>query len=162
MIRFALTISIETYKKFSQLDWTSNKRSSSGEMKKDQKRVDIYREMDLTPILIKDDLWRLIFMPLGEVDWSMISVTFRCVETSTIKSDMCECVLTPYRGVVAKEGMTLLNSYWGDKELWPHFEFDKRQCQSNWIDFWPYRPWWNVWVYIETHWSKSPNIVKLG
>ena len=54
--RFALTVSIETYKKFSQLVSTSNKRPSSGEMKKDQKRVDIYREMDLTPVLIKDDL----------------------------------------------------------------------------------------------------------
>ena len=59
---------------FSQLVSTSNKRPSSGEMKKDQKRVDIYREMDLTPILIKDDLWRLIFKPFWEVDWSVISV----------------------------------------------------------------------------------------
>ena len=55
-VRFALTISIETYKKFTQLVSTSNKRPSSGEIKKDQKRVDIYREMDLTPVLIKDDL----------------------------------------------------------------------------------------------------------
>ena len=35
-------------------------------MKKDQKRVGIYREKDLTPILIKDELWRLIFTPLCE------------------------------------------------------------------------------------------------
>ena len=42
-----LTISIETYKKFSQLVSTSNKRPSSGEMKKDPKRVDIYRETEL-------------------------------------------------------------------------------------------------------------------
>ena len=61
--RFALTVSIETYKKFSQLVSTSNKRPSSGEMKKDQKRVEKCRVWDLTPILIKDDLWRLIFIP---------------------------------------------------------------------------------------------------
>ena len=52
-VRFALTISIETYKKFSQLVSTSNKRPSSGEMKKDQKRVDIYREMDFTSAILK-------------------------------------------------------------------------------------------------------------
>ena len=96
--RFALTVSIETYKKFSQLVSTSDKRPSSGEMKKDQKRVDIYREIDLTPILIKDDLWRLIFTPLWKVDWFMISVIFWYGETFAIKSDMCEHVFTPYSG----------------------------------------------------------------
>ena len=36
-------------KKLTQLVSTSNKRPSLGEMKKDLKRVDIFREMDLTP-----------------------------------------------------------------------------------------------------------------
>ena len=107
--RFALTVSIETYKKFSQIVSTSNKRPSSGKMKKDQKRVDLYRDMDLTLILIKDDLWRLIFTPHLEVDWSVISVIFRCGEICSIKPDMHECVFTPYWGG-GDEGMTLLNS----------------------------------------------------
>ena len=61
-------------------------------MKKDQKRVGIYREMDLTPILIKEDeLWRLIFTPFQVVKWSLISVyvVWRAV---AIKPNMCERV----------------------------------------------------------------------
>ena len=42
-IELALIISIETSKKLTQLVSTSNKRSSSGEMKIDLKRVGIYR-----------------------------------------------------------------------------------------------------------------------
>ena len=43
-------------KKLTQLVSISNKRPSSGEMKKDLKRVGIYGEMDLTLGLIKDEL----------------------------------------------------------------------------------------------------------
>ena len=42
-VELALIISIETSKKLTQLVSTSNKRSSSGEMKIDLKRVGIYR-----------------------------------------------------------------------------------------------------------------------
>ena len=43
-VSFSLIVSIETCKEvLTQLVSTSNKRSSSGEMKKDQKRVGIYR-----------------------------------------------------------------------------------------------------------------------
>ena len=115
-LKIALTISIETYNKFSQLVSTSNKRPSTGEMKNDQKRVGLYGELDLTPILIKDDLWRLKFTPHCEADWSMISVTFRCEETHAIKSDTCECVFTLCREFEDEE-MTLLNSYQSAKEL---------------------------------------------
>ena len=46
----------------------------------------------------------------------MISVTFRCGETCAIKSDTCEHVLTPLLEW-GDEGMTLLNSCQGAKEL---------------------------------------------
>ena len=46
----------------------------------------------------------------------MISVTFKCGETYAIKSDMCECVFTLLLGW-GDEGMTLLNSCQGAKEL---------------------------------------------
>ena len=45
---------VKLTKKFSQLVSTSNKRPSSGEMKLDLKRVDIYRDEDLTHVKIKD------------------------------------------------------------------------------------------------------------
>ena len=51
-----LIISIETCKEVTQLVSTSNKRFSSGKMKIDVKRVGIYREMDLTLMMIKDEL----------------------------------------------------------------------------------------------------------
>ena len=41
-VKITLTSSTETYKKFSQLVSTSNKRPLSGGMKKEQKRVGIY------------------------------------------------------------------------------------------------------------------------
>ena len=50
------SVLIETCKEVTQLVSTSNKRSSSGEMKIDLKRVGIYREMDLTLVMIKDEL----------------------------------------------------------------------------------------------------------
>ena len=53
MLKITLIISIETYK---EVVSTSDKRSSSGEMKIDLKRVDIYGEMDLTLVKIKDEL----------------------------------------------------------------------------------------------------------
>ena len=46
----------------------------------------------------------------------------RCGEICAIKPDMCECVFTPVWDV-GDEGMTLLNSCQGAKELWPNFEF---------------------------------------
>ena len=78
-----------------QLVSTSNKRSSSGEMKKDLKRVGIYGVLDLTLVLIKDELWRLIFTPLVVVDWSVISVMCGVWKAVAIKPDTCECVATP-------------------------------------------------------------------
>ena len=48
----------------------------------------------------------------------MVSVTFRCGETCAIKPDMYECVFTLLLGW-RDEGMTLLNSCPGAKELWP-------------------------------------------
>ena len=55
-VEITLIVSIETCKEVTQLVSTSNKRSSSGEMKVDLKRVGIYREMDLTLVMIKDEL----------------------------------------------------------------------------------------------------------
>ena len=77
-----------------QLVSTSNKRSSSGEMKKDLKRVGIYRGMDLTLVLIKDELWRLIFTLLLVVGWSVISVMCGVWKAVAIKPDTYECVTT--------------------------------------------------------------------
>ena len=48
-IKITLIINIETYKEITQLVSTSNKRSSSGKMKIDLKRVGLHRERDLTP-----------------------------------------------------------------------------------------------------------------
>ena len=56
--------------------------------------VGLCREMDLIPILIKDELLRLIFTPLVEADWSVISVMCGCEETCSIKSDTCEHVFS--------------------------------------------------------------------
>ena len=42
-IKITLIISIETYKEVTQLVSTSNKRSLSGEMKIDLKRIGLYR-----------------------------------------------------------------------------------------------------------------------
>ena len=47
---------------------------------------------------------------------------FRCEKTCPIKSDMCEHVFTPFMGI-GDEGMTLLNSCQGDKELGKCFKF---------------------------------------
>ena len=55
-VEITLIVSIETCKEVTQLVSASNKRSSSGEMKIDLKRVGIYREMDLTLVMIKDEL----------------------------------------------------------------------------------------------------------
>ena len=46
----------------------------------------------------------------------MISVNFRCEETSPIKPDTCEHVFIPF-GEIGDEGMTLLNSCLSVKEL---------------------------------------------
>ena len=82
-------------------------------MKKDQKMVGIYTEKDLTLVLIKDDLWRLIFTPLWEVDWSVISVICGVWKAIAIKlDDVWECVATLIHnllGSVEIEGMTLLD-----------------------------------------------------
>ena len=83
---FLWSSALKLAKKLTQLVSTSNKRSSSGEMKKDQKRVGIYGEEDLIPILIKDELWRLIFTPLWVVDWSLISVMCVVWEAVAIKA----------------------------------------------------------------------------
>ena len=55
-VEITLIVSIKTCKEVTQLVSASNKKSSSGEMKIDLKRVGIYREMDLTLVLIKDEL----------------------------------------------------------------------------------------------------------
>ena len=91
-----LSISIETSKEvWTQLVSTSNKRSSSGEMKKDQKRVVIYREMDLT--LVFDQRWTVkanLHTFVGG-DWSVISVMCGVWKAVAIKPDTCECVTIP-------------------------------------------------------------------
>ena len=51
-----------------------------------------------------------------EVVWSMISLMCGCEVTVTIKSDVWRHILTPI-GVFGDEGMTLLNSCQGVKEL---------------------------------------------
>ena len=43
---------------------------------------------DLTLVLIKDELWRLIFTPLLAVDWSVISVMCGVWKDVAIKPDM--------------------------------------------------------------------------
>ena len=129
----------------SQLVSTSNKRSSSGEMKIDLKRVVLYREMDLTLVVIKDELWSSIFTPSMEVDWSVISVIYWCEETCSIKPDMCECVITP-RGEFGDEGMTLLNSCLGVKEP-ACFEFWTKKLSS--VGSWHYRLELSIWVYVD-------------
>ena len=110
MLKITLIVSNETCKEVTQLVSTSDKRSSSGEMKIDLKRVGIYREMDLTLVKIKDELWSLIFTPRLEVDWSVISVMGKCEVTFAIKSDVWWHIFTLYCGVFGDEGMTLLNS----------------------------------------------------
>ena len=55
-VEITLIVSIKTCKEVTQLVSTLDKRSSSGEMKIDLKRVDIYREMDSTLVKIKDEL----------------------------------------------------------------------------------------------------------
>ena len=63
-IELALIISIETSKNLTQLLSTSNKSSSSGEMKITWRGLVYIGERDLTPLVINDELWRLIFTPL--------------------------------------------------------------------------------------------------
>ena len=55
-VEITLIVNIESYKEVTQLVSTSDKRPSSGEMKIDLKRVGIYREMNLTLDVIKDEL----------------------------------------------------------------------------------------------------------
>ena len=59
-----------------QLVSTSNKRSSSGEMKKRPEEGDMYRGKNLTPVL-DQRVWpvKVIFTPFQAVQWSLISVT---------------------------------------------------------------------------------------
>ena len=47
-LKITLIISSKTYKEVNSTSSISNKRSSSGEMKVDLKRLGIYRDMDLT------------------------------------------------------------------------------------------------------------------
>ena len=63
---------VKLAKKFNS---TSNKRSSSGEMKIDLKRVGIYTEHNFDTCRSQDELWILIFTPPLEVNWSVISVS---------------------------------------------------------------------------------------
>ena len=55
-VEITLIISIKTCKEVTQLVSTSNNSSLSGEMEIDLKRGGIYREMDLTLVMIKDEL----------------------------------------------------------------------------------------------------------
>ena len=88
-----------------QLVSTSNKRSSSGEMKKRPEEGDIYRGKNFDTCL-DQRVWTVksIFTPFQAVQWSLISVT-RCGELLQLSSDTCECVWH-----MGDEGMTLLNS----------------------------------------------------
>ena len=75
MLKMLWSSVVKLAKKLTQLVSTSNKRPSSGEMKIDLKRVDIYTEHELTPWWSLDELWSLMFTPPLEVDWSVISAT---------------------------------------------------------------------------------------
>ena len=84
-----------------QLVSTSNKRSSSGEMKKDLKRVGIYMGVDWT--LVFDQRWTVKgnLHTLLVVDWSVISVMCGVWKAVVIKPDTCEHVTT------------LIHTFWG-------------------------------------------------
>ena len=160
-VEITLIISIETYKEVTQLVSTSNKRPSSGEMKIDLKRVGIYREMDLTLVVIKDELWRLMFTPHMEVDWSMISVMCGCQETFAIKSDVWRHVFTPC-GVFGDKGMKLLNSCLGVKEPSLFVWFWILQT-TQFCSFLVLQALVESFGYVLNGiWSKTSNIVKLG
>ena len=88
-------------------------------MKKDLKRVGIYGGMDLTLVLIKDELWRLIFTPLLAVDWSVISVMYGVWKAVAIKLDTCECVTT------------LIHT--NQKDIVYHWEYQADGCNSSYI-----------------------------
>ena len=62
-------------KKFST-SFNLKQEGSSGEMKIDLKRVGLYRKMDLTLVVMKDELWSLIFTPC-----MAIQVCFKRVNT---------------------------------------------------------------------------------
>ena len=140
-----------------QLVSTSNKRSSSGEMKKDQKRVIFIGGKNFDTCL-DQRVWTVksIFTPFQVVQWSLISVT-RCGELLQLSSDTCECVWH-----MGDEGMTLLNSCLVLKSLAcvfvvvPSIDYSIEQVLS------PAGPSWRS-RYMESHIrSKIPNIIKLG
>ena len=74
-IRSTLIVSIETCKEVAS---TSFNLIQEAFIRRDEeltwRGLVFVVERDLTPLVIKDELWRLIFTPLLEVDWSMISV----------------------------------------------------------------------------------------
>ena len=97
-------------KKFTQLVSTSNKRSSSGEMKIDLKRVGIYRGDGLDTW--KDQRWTVKFNIHTSCGGWLISDQChgRCEVTFAIKSEVWWHILTPYHGMFGDEGMPLLNT----------------------------------------------------
>ena len=146
-------------KKLTQLVSTSNKRSSSGEMKKDQKRVGIYREKDLTPIVIKAvELWKIIFTPFQVVQWSLISVIW-CGELLQLSSHTCGCVCHMGRW---RNDITQFMS--GDKELGLYINFCGKQLNWGSIEqvSSPACPSGGFWYVLSHVRSKIPNIVELG
>ena len=160
-IRYVENYSDRQYWNLQRSYSTSDKRSSSGEMKIDLKRVGIYREMDLTLVKIKDELWSLIFTPCLEVDWSVISVMGKCEVTFAIKSDVWWHVFT-YCGVFADEGMTLPDSCQVIKSQ-PIVFFMKAKVLT--LIEQVFCPTCSSWVFgyiFDDVWSKSPNVVKLG
>ena len=150
-VEITLIVSIDTCKEVTQLVSTSNKRSSSGEVKIDLKKVGLYRgEMGLTLWKIKDELWSLIFTPCMEVVWSMISVMYGCEVTVAIKLDVWRHILTPI-GVFGDEGMALLNSCQRCERAGLLFNLKLefwQTTQLNSVGFWPYRLLLSIWVYV--------------
>ena len=115
-VELALIISIETSKNLTQLLSTSNKSSSSGEMKITWRGLVYIGERDLTPLVINDELWRLIFTPLQRLidQWSVSLVGVRRLVQLSLT---CASMFSHLFRSVGMKGMTLLNSCLCAKEL---------------------------------------------
>ena len=157
-IEITLIVSIETCKEVTQLVSTPNKRSPSREMKIDLKRVGLYRRDGLDTL--EDQRWTVKFNIHTSADqWSVSRVGMRWLLQL---SQMCKDTFSHLCEVLGDEGMTLLNSCLGVKELAYYYLILNFGKQLNSVGFWPYRLWLSIWVYVEWDLVWKSQYFKLG